>query len=250
VVAQLNSGMYRVFFAARVAPADSELLSWTVRMSKPYVATISSCDLGACDHASNRSCCHLVVSSHSFLADLRTQSRLKSHTKSPFNNNNRFTALSPGLTGWAGTRRNTRPPTILIISPNLYQLLPSTMIHSILHVQITCLAIFLHNLSPRPVWSTSWSGALCLIFHTLLHPVSVFFSQHMPIPATCFAVVSRSYHLLKITIHRQKLYWVIRWRTATCFMTIISGLIASSGFYTPVHDETGGIIKHTHCVAR
>ena len=54
----------------------------------------------------------------------------------------------------------------------------------------------------------------------------------------------------KITIHRQKLYWVIRWRTATCFMTIISGLIASSGFYTPVHDETGGIIKHTHCVAR
>jgi len=72
--------MYRVFFAARVAPADSELLSWTVRMSKPYVATISSCDLGACDHASNRSCCHLVVSNHSFLADLRTQSTLKSHT--------------------------------------------------------------------------------------------------------------------------------------------------------------------------
>jgi len=28
-----------------------------------------------------------------------------------------------------------------------------------------------------------WSGALHLIFHTFLHPISVFFSQHMPIPS-------------------------------------------------------------------
>jgi len=80
------------------------------------------------------------------------------------------------------------------------QLLPSTMIHSILPVQITCLAIFLHNLSPCPLWSTTWSGALHLIFHTYLHPISVFFSQHMPIPdvATGFAVVSILYHLLLV----------------------------------------------------
>ena len=30
-------------------------------------------------------------------------------------NNNHFAALCPGLPGWAGTRRNTHPPTILII---------------------------------------------------------------------------------------------------------------------------------------
>ena len=66
-------------------------------------------------------------------------------------------------------------------SCNFYQLLPSTMIHSILLVQITCLAIFLHNLFPCHLWSTSWSGDLHLIFHTFLHPISVFFSQHMPI---------------------------------------------------------------------
>jgi len=30
-------------------------------------------------------------------------------------NNNRFTAPCPGLPGWAGTRRNIHPPTILII---------------------------------------------------------------------------------------------------------------------------------------
>jgi len=42
------------------------------------------------------------------------------------------------------------------------------MIHSILPVQIMCLAIFLHNLSPRPLWSTSWFGAFHLIFHTFL----------------------------------------------------------------------------------
>ena len=63
----------------------------------------------------------------------------------------------------------------------LYQLLPSTTIHSILSVQLMCLTIFMHNLCPSRFWSTSWSGALNLIFHTFLHPVSVFFSQHMPI---------------------------------------------------------------------
>jgi len=29
------------------------------------------------------------------------------------NNNNRFMARCPGLTGWASTRRNIHPPTIL-----------------------------------------------------------------------------------------------------------------------------------------
>ena len=65
-------------------------------------------------------------------------------------------------------------------SSNLYQLLPATTIHSILLVQTTCLAIVLHNLSLCPLWSTSWSGALHLILHTFLHPISVFFSQQMP----------------------------------------------------------------------
>jgi len=64
----------------------------------------------------------------------------------------------------------THPPSW---SSNLYQLFPSITIHSILPVQITCLAIFLHNLSPCPLWSASWSGALHLIF----------FSQHMSIPS-------------------------------------------------------------------
>ena len=75
----------------------------------------------------------------------------------------------------------THPPSWS--SSKLYQLLPSTTIHSILLVQITCLAIFLHNLFPCPVWFTSWSGALHLIFHTFLHPIRVFFLQHMPIPS-------------------------------------------------------------------
>jgi len=88
---------------------------------------------------------------------------------------------------------STHPPSWL--SSNLYQLLPSTMIHSILLVQITCLAIFLHNLFPCLLWSTTWSGTLHLIFHTFLHPVSVFFSQHMPIPSQPVAVVSILYHL-------------------------------------------------------
>ena len=72
----------------------------------------------------------------------------------------------------------TQPPSWSL--SNFYQLLLFTMIHSILTVQIACVAIFLRNLCPFPFWSTSWSAALHLIFHTFLHPISVFFSQHMP----------------------------------------------------------------------
>jgi len=50
----------------------------------------------------------------------------------------------------------------------LYQLSPSTMIHSILTVQCTCLTVFLHNLLPSPIWSVSWSGTLHFILHTFL----------------------------------------------------------------------------------
>ena len=87
-----------------------------------------------------------------------------------------------GLPEWAGTRKTlTHPPSWS--SSILYQLLLSATIHNILLVQITCLAIFLHNLLPCPVWSTSWSAALRLIFRSFLHPISVFFSLHMPIPS-------------------------------------------------------------------
>jgi len=33
-----------------------------------------------------------------------------------------------------------------------------------------------------PLWFTSWSTTLHFILHTYLHPVTVFFLQHMPIP--------------------------------------------------------------------
>ena len=62
----------------------------------------------------------------------------------------------------------THPPSWS--SSSLYQLLPSTMIHSILPVQFTCLAIFLHNLCLCPLLSTSWSGDLHIKFHTFFHP--------------------------------------------------------------------------------
>ena len=64
----------------------------------------------------------------------------------------------------------------------LYLLPLFTTIHSILPVQFTCLTVFLHNLSPSPLWSTSLSGTVHFILRTFLHPIIVFFSQHMPIP--------------------------------------------------------------------
>ena len=47
----------------------------------------------------------------------------------------------------------------------------------------------LHNISPSPVWSTSWYGPIHFILHTFLHPIILFFSQHMPIPTKSFQVI-------------------------------------------------------------
>ena len=110
-------------------------------------------------------------------------------------NNNHFAALCLGLPGWVGTRSSlTHPPSW---SPfNLCQLLPSTTIHSILPVQITCLAIFfaqplsmsslvyLLAWSPPPHIPYISSPNQCLLFAT-----------HAHIIATSFAVVSILYHL-------------------------------------------------------
>ena len=107
----------------------------------------------------------------------------RAHSSWPYDNTTTTTTvLRPFVQDYPVPEKTlTHPPSWS--SSNLYQLLPSSTIHSILLVQITCLAIFLHNLFPCPLWSTSWSGALHLIFHTFLHPVSVFFSQHMPMPS-------------------------------------------------------------------
>jgi len=53
--------------------------------------------------------------------------------------------------------------------------------HCILPYQF--MYLIFHNLSPSFLWSTSWPGTLHFILHTFLHPIIVFFSQHMPIPS-------------------------------------------------------------------
>jgi len=75
----------------------------------------------------------------------------------------------------------------------LYLLPPSTTIHSILPVQFTCLTVYLHNLSPSPLWSATRSGTLHFVLHTFLHPVIVFFSQQMPIPMQPVLLKYRDY---------------------------------------------------------
>ena len=118
-----------------------------------------------------------------FISNSEALTNLQMHVKQKHNNNNNhFIAVCPDYPGEPVPEKKITHRSFSS-SSNLYQLLPSTTIHSILLVHIMCLAIFLYNLSPCPLWSTSWSGALHLIFHTFLHPISVFFSQHMPIPS-------------------------------------------------------------------
>ena len=46
------------------------------------------------------------------------------------------------------------------------------MIHGILFVQFTSLTVFSDNLSPGPLWSSSWPWTLNFILHAFLHPKS------------------------------------------------------------------------------
>jgi len=48
-------------------------------------------------------------------------------------------------------------------------------------VQFTSLTVLSDNLSPGPLWSSSWPWTLNFILHAFLHPF-IIFSQHMPIP--------------------------------------------------------------------
>ena len=83
-------------------------------------------------------------------------------------------------------------------SSNLYLLLPSTTIHSILLVQITCLAIFLHNLFPCPlVYLLVWSSPPHIPYISSLSQC-LLFAAHAHTIATCFAVVSILYHLFLV----------------------------------------------------
>ena len=91
----------------------------------------------------------------------------------------------------------------------LYLHPPSTAIHRILPVQFTRLTVFLHNLCLNLLWSTSWSGILHSIPHSLRYSPKdcVLFAAHAYTIATCFAIVARLYHpiLDSVSTHYLKL---------------------------------------------
>jgi len=84
-----------------------------------------------------------------------------------------------------------------------YLLPPSFTIHGILCIQFTWLTVFFHNLSPSFLWPTSWPGLSTSysVHFYYLHPIIVFFLQHMPIPSQfCLAVVSKLCHLFLVSL--------------------------------------------------
>jgi len=95
----------------------------------------------------------------------------------------RLFGFCPGQPGLAGTRRNIHPLRPIVIIKYPYLLPASDTIHGILHIQSMRFTVFFHNLCPSFLWSTSWPGTLHFILHTFLHPIIIFFSQHMPIPS-------------------------------------------------------------------
>jgi len=65
-----------------------------------------------------------------------------------------------------------------------------------------CLAVFLHSLSPNPLWSISWSGTLHFILHTFdSSPIYCFiFTTHAHSITSFFAVVPRLCDLIVLSL--------------------------------------------------
>ena len=56
---------------------------------------------------------------------------------------------------------------------------PFTTINGILSVHFTCLTVISYNLSPGPLWSSSWSVNLYFILHTFFHPIIIFLLSYV-----------------------------------------------------------------------
>ena len=110
-----------------------------------------------------------------------------------------LSGLWPGQPGWAGTRRNIHLSYLSWSSVILYLLPASITIHGNLPVQLTCVTVFFHNLSPTFLRSFSWPGTLNFILHTFLHHC-LLFAAHAHTTATCFAVVPRLCHLILVSL--------------------------------------------------
>ena len=85
------------------------------------------------------------------------------HTQARTHTHNHLTSLvrdNPGMPVTEETLTDSYPTWS---SDIVYHLPPVTTIHGILFVQFTCLTILSNNLSPGPIWFSSWSWAFNFI---------------------------------------------------------------------------------------
>ena len=134
-------------------------------------------------------CFHTQWSNFCYWVDGKIQ-QTHTHTQ-PFN----------GL--WSGTTRvgryqkkHSHPSWS---SDILYHLPPFATINVIHSVHFTCLTVLSFNLSPGHLWP--WT--LNFILHTFLHPIIIFFSQHMPIPTQPVLLQYQCYVIYAVSQKKQ-----------------------------------------------
>ena len=151
------------------------------------------------------------------LADLHSAEQLKAHAID-YINRCTHTHTQPFNGLWSATTRVGRYQKKTFThsqwsSDILYQLSPSSTIHSILLVQFTCFTVHFQNLSPGSLWSSSWSEALYFIHHAFLHCLLSQQVRPLKIHKTyggCWAVIrpKADYfgHLFDILLHKGAFY--------------------------------------------
>ena len=93
---------------------------------------------------------------------------------------NHLTALIWDYPGKPVPAENIHPLTPILITG--HPLSTSSIHYNPLHplCSVYVLDSLFNNLSPGHLWSSSWSWTLNFILHAFLHPIIIFFSQHMP----------------------------------------------------------------------
>jgi len=113
------------------------------------------------------------------------------------------------------------------MSSNLYQLFPSTTIHSVITVQFMCLTtsvqVYLLVWSPPPHSAYISLPNQCLLFATHAHTI-----------VACFAVVPRLYHLFLISLSTLYLgFYLLMFNGAFNTGSVNFGHIASDVHHQP-----------------
>jgi len=99
------------------------------------------------------------------------------------------------------------------------------------------LTVLSDNISPGPLWSSSWPWTLNFVLHAFLHPIIIIFSQQMPIPTQPVLLQYQCYVICLTNVHNKHLPAALAGRSSVgAVQAVCNGPPMSAAQGITVHD--------------